>query len=119
MNLQHYLPFFGGLLLVIVLYFSGLSDWLLTTVALDKLGHFIGFFFLTWLIYLIANKALLTVGLLLIFYSGLTELGQYTLGFRNGDVGDFIADAIGVVSFVCLQGLARLISQNKTRKINP
>ncbi len=39
----------------------------------------------------------------LIFYAALSELGQYYLGFRNGEMKDFIADLFGIFMFVLLK----------------
>ena len=33
------------------------------------------------------------------FYGALTELGQYYLGFRSGQLSDFISDLIGISLF--------------------
>ncbi|WP_440876638.1 VanZ family protein [Thalassotalea sp. PLHSN55] len=103
MNYRPYLPLIISLLLSVLLYFSPLLPLLLKIAAIDKLGHFIGFFFLTWLVYLIVDGSLLAMSLCLLLYSGLTELGQHFLGFRNGEMSDFIADALGIAFFVMMQ----------------
>jgi VanZ family protein len=33
----------------------------------------------------------------------LSEVGQYYLGFRNGEFRDIIADVIGILSFAAVQ----------------
>lgn len=74
-----------------------------TQIRIDTWGHFISFFFLT----LILNKAfkveLINTGICLFVYAALSELGQYYLGFRNGELLDFIANITGIVVFMSLK----------------
>ncbi|WP_185962598.1 VanZ family protein [Thalassomonas sp. M1454] len=71
---------------------------------LDKTGHFIGFFILSWLLNTILKLKITSTLISIIIYAGLTELGQEYLGFRNGQISDFIADILGCVFyFICLK----------------
>jgi len=54
---------------------------------------------------------------LLIFYAALTEVGQSFLGYRSGELGDFIADIIGISLFVLTKWLyLRFFRKNITNK---
>jgi len=54
---------------------------------------------------------------LLIFYGALTEIGQSFLGYRSGQLGDFIADIIGISLFVLTKWLyLRFFRKNITKK---
>lgn len=65
---------------------------------LDKVGHFIGFSILFFIIYKLVKLNLTVLLVTLIIYSGLTEVGQEFLGFRNGQLSDFIADSFGCLT---------------------
>jgi VanZ family protein len=69
----------------------------------DSVGHCVGFFFLTWILSSLIKHSLFNLTLCLILYSALTEVGQYYLGFRNGEFRDFIADTLGIGLFVIIQ----------------
>ena len=71
---------------------------------LDKTGHFIGFFLLSWILDTILKLRVITSIISIIIYAGLTEVTQEFLGFRNGQLSDFIADALGCLCyFLCLK----------------
>jgi len=70
---------------------------------LDSLGHFIGFFGLTWILNSFLKLPLFNLVLCLILYSALTEIGQSYLGFRNGEFRDFFADFLGILAFVIIK----------------
>jgi hypothetical protein len=108
---QHHLIFF---LLIfcsgVLLFFSSellLPDALTRAIfrspQVDTIGHFIGFFVLTWFISSVVKISFLTTLLTLIFYSALSELGQYYLGFRNGEFSDFFADVAGISLYLLLK----------------
>jgi VanZ family protein len=67
---------------------------------IDTIGHFISFFVLSWLAISVIKLSLLTTFVTLSFYAGLSELGQYYLGFRNGEFSDFFADVAGIVLYI-------------------
>lgn len=94
----------------ILLFFS--SELLLPTELkkivfrspqIDTIGHFIGFFILAWLTHSLIKLTLLETIITLSFYGALSELGQYYLGFRNGEFSDFFADVAGISVFILLK----------------
>jgi VanZ family protein len=80
---------------------------------IDTVGHFISFFSLTWVVHSLIKLPLKVTLITLIFYAGLTELGQAYLGFRTGELTDFLADIVGIVTFVLLKCLYQYM--HKTR----
>lgn len=111
MKIRHHLTFFILVIsAAILLFFS--SELLLPTELkrlvfrspqIDTIGHFIGFFILAWLIHSLIKLTLLETLITLSFYGALSELGQYYLGFRNGEFSDFFADIAGIISFILLK----------------
>jgi VanZ family protein len=83
------------------LYFSldGFRRIVFRSTEIDSIGHIISFFALAWVLHSILKLPLLNTMLTVAFYGALTELGQYYLGFRNGELSDFISDIIGVTLF--------------------
>ena len=111
MKIRHHLTF---LILIIsasiLLFFS--SELLLPTELkkivfrspqIDTIGHFISFFILAWLTHSVLKLTLVKTLITLSFYGALSELGQYYLGFRNGEFSDFFADIAGISSFILLK----------------
>ena len=72
---------------------------------IDTIGHLTSFFILTWVSHSIIKLSLPLCVPLLIFYGALTEIGQSFLGYRSGELGDFIADVIGISLFVLAKWL--------------
>ncbi|WP_420839706.1 VanZ family protein [Colwellia maritima] len=70
---------------------------------IDTIGHFIGFFILTWFVSSILKLSIFNTFFSLSFYSALSELGQYYLGFRNGEFSDFFADIAGISLYLFLK----------------
>ena len=111
MKAQHHLTFFILILLgASLLFFS--SELLLPEVIkklifrspqTDTIGHFIGFFVLTWLVSSVIKLSLLNSLFTLFFYAALSELGQYYLGFRNGEFSDFFADIAAITLYIFLK----------------
>jgi VanZ family protein len=66
---------------------------------IDSIGHMISFFCLTWVLHSILKLPLINTMLTIAFYGALTELGQYYLGFRNGEFKDFFFDIVGITLF--------------------
>ncbi len=66
---------------------------------IDTIGHFTSFFMLSWLVHSLIKVPLTITILTLSFYGALTELGQLYLGFRNGELIDFLADVAGILFF--------------------
>lgn len=95
----------------IVLFFSEslfpeqINSIIFRASQIDSIGHFIGFFILTWLVHSLVKLTLLEALITLSFYGALSELGQYYLGFRNGELSDFIADIVGISTFILLKTL--------------
>lgn len=110
-KIRHHLTFF---ILVtcaaILLFISGefflpneLKEVILRSSQIDTIGHCISFFILAWLIHSLIKLTLLETLITLSFYGALSELGQYYLGFRNGEFSDFFADIIGISLFISLK----------------
>jgi len=72
---------------------------------IDTIGHFITFFSLTWVVHSIIKLPLKVTLITLIFYAALSELGQDYLGFRTGELADFLADVLGIVTFALMKYL--------------
>jgi hypothetical protein len=108
---QHHLIFF---LLVLcaasLLFFSSelllpesIKKIVFRSPQIDTIGHFIGFFILTWFVSSILKLSIFNTFFSLSFYSALSELGQYYLGFRNGEFSDFFADIAGISLYLFLK----------------
>lgn len=108
MKTRHHLLFFLLLLLSVVILFisDDIRTLILDTTGIDSFGHIISFFILSWLLSSILKLPLLNIGICLIFYGALSEIGQYYLGFRNGEFRDFVADLIGISLFMLLKWFA-------------
>jgi len=131
---QHHLTFF--ILIVTcaaLLFFSSelllpeaIKKLVFRSPAIDTIGHFIGFFVLTWLVASIIKLSLLSTFFTLSFYAALSELGQYYLGFRNAEFSDFYADIAGISLYLLLKyaylkykifTLKRIIKVKQTSKV--
>ncbi|TLU66884.1 hypothetical protein FE810_05100 [Thalassotalea litorea] len=84
-----------------LLGFDGISE-LHRSQLLDKAAHFLGFFLLNGVLYTVGQlpQRVLLPGL--ICYGALTEIGQWILGFRAAQWGDFYADVAGCLAFTVL-----------------
>jgi len=82
---------------------------------IDTIGHFIGFFCLAWVLSSFIKLSTPALTFSLVIYAGLSELGQYYLGFRNGEVKDFVADILGI-SFFLLLKWTWLVYGNKLKR---
>lgn len=92
--------------IILLLFFfipSDTSAAVLNEIRIDTFGHIVGFFVLSWVLIGLLKLPLINTVICLYFYSALTEMGQYYLGFRSGEFIDFIADIIGVSLFAALQ----------------
>jgi VanZ family protein len=111
---HHFLFLFIIVCLIISLLFSDvlLSAELRKAIfrfpKIDTIGHFITFFSLTWVVHSIIKIPLKITILTLTFYAGLSELGQAYLGFRTGELTDFLADVVGILFFASLKWLFQL-----------
>ena len=105
MKSRHHLLFLLLVILSFTLVFisDDLRNLILTTTGIDSIGHIISFFGLTWILSSFVKLPLMNTAICLVFYGALSELGQYYLGFRNGEFRDFIADIIGILLFVLLK----------------
>ena len=108
---HHFVFLFIILSLIITLLFSDvllsgdIRKIIFRFPKVDTIGHFITFFSLTWVVHSIIKLPLKVTVFTLIFYAGLTELGQAYLGFRTGEITDFLADVVGILSFVLIKWL--------------
>jgi len=93
--------------------FDGVRELLFHLTKIDTLGHFIGFFCLTWILNGLVKIPLLNLAWCLVLYSALTEVGQYYLGFRNGEFRDFVADIIGIGLYVFIKWLVVVYSKKR------
>jgi hypothetical protein len=100
----------------LVLMPSDLKMALLNKIQIDTIGHIIGFFGLTLIVVRVIKLPLINTVICLFFYSALTELCQYYLGFRSGEFFDFIADVVGVSLFAIFQWL--LIFYGNPQRLN-
>ena len=111
MTARHHLAFFILIICCgILLFFSSelllpesIKRLVFRSPKIDTIGHFIGFFVLTWVVSSILKLSLLNTLFSLYFYAALSELGQYYLGFRNGEFSDFFADVAGITLYVFLK----------------
>ena len=111
MKVQHHLTFFIIILVsAILLFFSSelllpeaIKKLVFRSPKIDTIGHFIGFFVLTWVVSSILKVSLVNTFYTLSFYGALSELGQYYLGFRNGEISDFFADIVGISLYLGLK----------------
>jgi len=129
---RHHLLFFILLIIAATLLFFS-SELLLPTELknavfrspkIDTIGHFIGFFVLAWLMHSLLKTTLALTFFTLSLYGALSELGQYYLGFRNGEFSDFFADVAGISFFILLKTLYSfykkiLLSKNNDYKNKP
>jgi len=110
-KIRHHLTFFILIIsAAILLFFSSelllpieLKKVIFRSPQIDTIGHFISFFILAWLIHSLMKLTLLETLITLSFYGALSELGQYYLGFRNGELSDLYADITGVGLFILLK----------------
>ena len=94
------------LLLVLALTFAipkELHEQMIELPKIDFYGHFFSFFILTWFINYVVKLPLISVVVALILYAALSELGQLYLGFRNGEMRDFVADVGGILTFAVIK----------------
>lgn len=97
----------------IIYNFDEVRDVFSQYIKIDKVGHFIGFFFLTWLLNSTLKLPLINLTLTLVLYAALTEIGQYYLGFRKGEINDFIADILGILTFMLIRWFSIMYIKNK------
>lgn len=98
---HHLLLLFCIIIIAITCSFiPGFNQQIADNTRIDTIGHFIGFFLLTWLLSTLVKLPITVAALTLVFYAAASELGQAYLGFRNGEFTDFVADIIGIGSFI-------------------
>ncbi|WP_353517084.1 VanZ family protein [Thalassotalea sp. SU-HH00458] len=85
------------------------------SLQLDTIGHFLGFYFLTWFLHKNLSLPLLNICLCMIFYAAVTELSQMYLGFRKGEMSDFIADIVGISLYLAIVWLKRPLLKKEPR----
>ena len=95
------------LMLVIIIFFTvyfASEDFrrlVFRGTQIDSIGHVFSFFALTWILHNMIKLRLLIITFTLVFYGALTELGQSFLGFRSGELNDFLFNLLGI-SLYCL-----------------
>jgi len=103
-NLHHILFLITLLTLSSILLLSNeLRQLIFDNTQIDTIGHFIGFFCLTWVLSSLIKLPSGPLTFTLILYSAFSEMAQYYLGFRNGEIKDFVADVIGILLFMLLK----------------
>lgn len=116
MRYLHHLLFF--LIILVSALMLTLSEDVRSLVfqytRIDSIGHFIGFFCLAWFLNSLLKFPLFNLALCLVLYSALTEVGQYYLGFRNGEFRDFIADIVGIGLFVVIKWAVVVYGRKET-----
>ena len=50
----------------------------------------------------------------MVFYGAVTELSQLYLGFRNGEISDFIADVLGISLYMAIKWLTHQPENKQT-----
>lgn len=113
---QHLLLLFIIILLIIVAGVSSnnIDSIIARGTKIDSIGHIIGFFLLTGVLHAVVKLPLINLSICLVIYAGLTELGQLYLGFRNGELSDFISDLVGIALFVAFKWLFIVFGKQKT-----
>lgn len=96
------LTFISSLMLFTFTFFEA-EHIIKESMEIDFIGHFLGFFFLTWFLQAKLSLPLINIGVCMIFYGAVTELSQLYLGFRNGEISDFIADVLGISLYVTIK----------------
>ena len=96
------------ILVPFILIPNDLKAYVLNKIQLDTVGHIIGFFGLTWILIGFIKLPLVNTVICLFIYSALTELSQYYLGFRRGEIADFVADVVGIFLFAFVQWLTMI-----------
>ena len=103
-NLHHILFFVFLLSITSILSFSNdFRQLIFDNTQIDTIGHCIGFFCLTWVLSSLVKLPSGSLVFALILYSAFSELAQLYLGFRNGEIKDFVADVIGILLFMLLK----------------
>lgn len=102
MKKSYHLLIFFSLLFVaaFLLLIPGAEEAVFQNPEIDTIGHFIGFIVFTWLVHIFLQLPLVTLTVALVFYSAASEIGQYYLGFRNGEFTDFLANVAGIFTYL-------------------
>jgi VanZ family protein len=93
--------------------FPELRSLLIQHTRIDSWGHLIGFFLLMWILHSLIKLPLLNSAICMTFYAALSEIGQYYLGFRNGEFRDFIADIAGILLFMLLKWISMVYGKKR------
>lgn len=79
----------------------------------DKLSHLVVYMLLFWLLLLAYGKqwSLISLGILLVFFSGLIEVAQSFTGYRQAEWLDLLANMVGIL-VAALSSKALKLSKN-------
>jgi hypothetical protein len=73
---------------------------------------------LAWVIHSLIKLTLAETFITLSFYGALSEIGQYYLGFRNGELSDFFSDIAGISCFILLKLLYLFYKKTLIKQVN-
>jgi VanZ family protein len=113
MHLQQRILILLSCPLILIVALTVPDEMLAPYLQLDKLGHFLSFFILAWLVTTLLKLPFRVTLPCLIIYGGLTELTQSYLGFRNGELTDFIADSLGVLAFCLSAAFVKVLQKDR------
>lgn len=104
-NYQLIILFWASVISIVCLQYSAdeLVAMYQSYIKLDTIGHFWGFFILSWAVHVFLKISLLKTSIVIIAYAVLSELGQHYLGYRNGEFSDTVADIVGVLFFAIVK----------------
>ena len=102
---KNYLLIFIFAVIVLGVISNDFKTLLVSSIQMDTVGHAIGFFILTFTINALLKLPLINLSICLTFYAAFTEIGQHYLGFRRGEISDFIADVVGILLFILFHWL--------------
>lgn len=113
---NHYRLFVLFLCIIIAASFllPELTSAVITQIKIDSIGHFISFFCLSIVLNALFKFPLAITVVCLVFYAILSEIGQYSLGFRHGEIRDVFADITGIILYLVLKYFYFIYQKSKT-----
>ncbi|WP_076541263.1 VanZ family protein [Shewanella sp. UCD-KL21] len=107
-----------AVLIISYLVFSK-PNYPMTFSNMDKVGHTVSFFGLTFLAYFAFKPKWYWMALIMTAYAILIELIQSQIPYRSASVADVVADLVGVVLFYLLLFVFRKYQAAKLFKKRP